>query len=98
MPFLGVTGERTFWSVNIFPGVIIVSIPTKYRLVTSPFLIIVVSSMSSSSLGFVDRIFFLTCSMCPFSVDPILGMFFYQLDSFSWPLFQVDFLGFFDPC
>ena len=47
--------------------------PTKSRLVISTVLLIDVSFGSSSYMGFFDRIFFLTWSMCPFNVDTLLG-------------------------
>ena len=51
----------------------ITSLRVKARLVVSKVLFIAVSSGSSSSLGFSDRIFSLTWSMCNCDVATLLG-------------------------
>ena len=48
--------------------------PAKSRLVIYPFFIDVYSE-SYLSMGFVDCIFLLACSMCPFYVATLLGIY-----------------------
>ena len=50
----------------------IIYIPADARLVNYPVLLIAVSSISSSTIGFVDRIIYLTWSICPFNVTTLL--------------------------
>ena len=55
--------------------------PTKARLVIFPVLLISVSSISFSFMGFVDRILFITWYMCKFSVAALSGR--YVFTSFT---------------
>ena len=73
---LDVTGKRTVWSVQISPVVPLTYMSANARLVISTVFLIAVSSGSSSSMGFFDRIFFITWYICPFSGAKLLGIYF----------------------
>ena len=72
---LDVTGKRTVWSVQISPVVPLTYMSANARLVISTVFLIAVSSGSSSSMGFFDRIFFITWYTCPFSGAKLLGIY-----------------------